>query len=156
MNNKQIYQQNIFLQKKKEKFNPDVETKKKNEEKARVVSVFKKSNVTYNSITNQTPQIVKSQKDLELNKDIPLDNINQIIAQKMKEREEQDQVNKPQKQKIVMEETTTEIKPSIEDFNDMKLEQKEQLDKQNKIIENNKNKYEDIMCNLKKLGILNN
>ena len=79
---KQLIQKNVFIQKSKDKFNPDVIKKVESEDKNRKVSVFKKTNQTYNSITNQNPDNIKTQKDLELEKDNPLNNIEQIILQK--------------------------------------------------------------------------
>ena len=65
---KQLIQKNVFIQKSKDKFNPDVIKKVESEDKNRKVSVFKKTNQTYNSITNQNPDSIKTQKDLELEK----------------------------------------------------------------------------------------
>ena len=82
MNN--IYQKNVFFQKSKEKYNPDVLKKKELEDKNRNSTIFKKSNITYNSITNQNPENIKSQHDLELKKDTCKLNLEQIILQKKK------------------------------------------------------------------------
>jgi hypothetical protein len=145
---------NIFIQKSKDKFNPDVNKKAENEDKNRKTKqIFKKSNQTYNSITNQVPTKIETQKDLELLKDNPLDNIEQIILQKKKEREDQDITLKPVKQKILLNETS-ESGDIIKDFNEMKDENTQCIKQQKKIIENNKNKYEDIIKNLKNLGIV--
>jgi len=154
MSNKQLYQKNVFLQKSKDKFNPDVLKKKDDVDKNRKINVFKKSNTTYNSITNHTPESIKSQKDLELQKDSVIQNLESIIMQKKKEREEQEIQLKPQKQKIIIEENIEQKK--IQDFNEMKEEQTEYLNTHKKVVEDNKNRYDDILCNLKNLGILNN
>ena len=154
MNNKQLYQKNVFLQKSKDKFNPDVLKKKDDIDKNRKTNVFKKSNTTYNSITNNTPENIKSQKDLELQKDSVILNLESIIMQKKKEREEQEILLKPQKQKIIIEDNIEQKK--IQDFNEMKEEQTEYLNTHKKVVEDNKNRYDDILCNLKNLGILNN
>jgi hypothetical protein len=151
---KQLIQKNVFIQKSKEKFNPDVIKKVDSEDKNRKVSVFKKTNQTYNSITNQNPDNIKTQKDLELEKDNPLSNIEQIILQKKKEREEQDDKLKPVKQKVLVNESI-ETTESIQNFSELKNENTEYFNQQKKIIETNKNKYEDIMKNLKNLGIVN-
>jgi hypothetical protein len=151
--NKQLYQKNLFLQKSKDKFNPDVIMKKDEFDKNRKVNIFKKSTVTYNSITNQIPNNIKNQKDLELGKDSAITDLENIILQKKKEREEQDILLKPQKQKLVLNDNINDNKN--QDFNDLKTEQTQYLDTQKKIIEINKNKYDDIMNNLKDLGILN-
>jgi hypothetical protein len=153
MNNKQLYQKNLFLQKSKDKFNPDVIMKKDEFDKNRKVNIFKKSTVTYNSITNQIPNNIKNQKDLELGKDSAIIDLENIIMQKKKEREEQDILLKPQKQKLVLNDNINDNKN--QDFNDLKTEQTQYLNTQKKIIETNKNKYDDIMNNLKDLGILN-
>jgi hypothetical protein len=153
MNNKQLYQKNLFLQKSKDKFNPDVIMKKDEFDKNRKVNIFKKSTVTYNSITNQIPNNIKNQKDLELGKDSAITDLENIIMQKKKEREEQDILLKPQKQKLVLNDNINDNKN--QDFNDLKTEQTQYLNTQKKIIETNKNKYDDIMNNLKDLGILN-
>jgi hypothetical protein len=152
--NKQLYQKNIFLQNSKDKCNPDVLKKKDDVDKNRKMNVFKKSTTTYNSITNHTPENIKSQKDLELQKDGVLTNIESIILQKKKEREDQEALLKPQKQKLVMEDDLEQKK--IQNFNEMKEEQSEYLISHKKVIENNKNRYDNILNNLKNLGIINN
>ena len=154
MSNKQLYQKNVFLQKSKDKFNPDVLKKKDDVDKNRKINVFKKSSTTYNSITNHTPENIKSQKDLELQKDSVIQNLESIIMQKKKEREDQEMQLKPQKQKIIIDENSEQKK--IQDFNEMKEEQTEYLNTHKKVVEENKNRYEDILSNLKNLGILNN
>ena len=107
---KQLYQKNIFLQNSKDKFNPDVLKKKDEIDKNRKINVFRKSTTTYNSITNHIPENIKSQKDLELQKDNALTNIESIIIQKKKEREDQELLLKPQKQKLLMDETLEQKK----------------------------------------------
>lgn len=77
-----------------------------------------------------------------------------IIMQKKKEREEQEVLLKPQKQKIVMEDVVEQKK--IHDFNEMKEEQTEYLNTHKKAVEENKTRYDGILNNLKNLGILNN
>jgi hypothetical protein len=151
--NKQLYNKNLFLQKTKDKFNPDVMKKKEEFDKNRKSNIFKKSTVTYNSITNQVPDNIRNQKDLELTKDSAIINIDNIIINKKKEREEQDAILKPQKQKLICNEN---INSTLnEDFNQLKIEQNKYLDTQKKILETNKNKYEDIIKNLKNVGIIN-
>ena len=142
---------NIFLQKSKEKYNPDVLKKNIYEDINRKQTIFKKTNIVYNSITNNNIEDVKTQKDLELPKDNPLTNIESIFLQKKQEREEYDNNNKPIKQKILVNENVQ----LAETFNELKDEQTNFSDKQKKIIETNKNKFDDIMKNLKNMGILN-
>jgi hypothetical protein len=149
-----LVKKNIFYQNQnKDKHNPDVILKKKEFETTRRTPVFKKSEVTYNSITNQVPNTIKSQRDLELLKDKPLPNINNMINNKEKERKEQDNLYKPIKQKILTNKDDTVI--PIQNFNELRDEQNSFLKEQKNTIINNKNKYENILGNLKNLGILN-
>jgi hypothetical protein len=147
--NHNLYQKNVFLQKAKTKHNPDVLKKKQVEDKTRIQSVFRASNVTYNSITNNVPSNIKTQKDLELEKDKTINNIEQTIAQKKKEREDQDRNNKPIKQKVLIESGIDNT------FTDLKETQTVFVETQKKNIENDKNKFDSIMKNLKELGIIN-
>ena len=55
---------NVFLQKSKDKYNPDVTQKKSVLDKTRKENIFKKNTVVYNSITNQVPENVRSHKNL--------------------------------------------------------------------------------------------
>lgn len=142
---------NIFLQKSKDKFNPDVISKKTSIEKDRKNNIFKKNDIVYNSITNLTPNNIKTTKDLELQKDTPICNLDLLLAEKTKERNEQEIINKTTKQKIIInnnEQTQTynELKSELLDFTNLQKNE----------IKTNKNKYENIIDNLKKLGIINN
>jgi len=142
---------NIFLQKSKDKFNPDVISKKTSIEKDRKNFIFKKNDIVYNSITNLTPNNIKTTKDLELQKDTPICNLDLLLAEKTKERNEQEIINKTTKQKIIInnnEQTQTynELKSELLDFTNLQKNE----------IKTNKNKYENIIDNLKNLGIINN
>jgi hypothetical protein len=142
---------NIFLQKSKDKFNPDVISKKTSIEKDRKNNIFKKNDIVYNSITNLTPNNIKTTKDLELQKDTPICNLDLLLAEKTKERNEQEIINKTTKQKIIInnnEQTQTynELKSELLDFTNLQKNE----------IKTNKNKYENIIDNLKNLGIINN
>jgi hypothetical protein len=147
---------NVFLQKSKDKYNPDINQKKCNLEKSRLENIFKKNTIIYNSITNQVPENIKSYKDLELEKDTSINNINQLIAKKTEERSilEEEFKQKNPKQKIIMTDNTANDKPST--FAEMKKIQVEYAIQHNKKIETNKSKYDNIMKNLKDLGIINN
>lgn len=151
--NKQLYQKNLFLQKTKEKFNPDVSKKTDDFNKSRKCMIFKKSNVIYNPITNTVPTNITNQKDLELTKDTVISNLSSIVLNKKKEREVQESTLKPIKQKIVI--NNQFQKEEVTEFLDLKNEQTKYLDSHNKFIQTNKNKYDDIMNNLKNLGIIN-
>ena len=148
-----LLQKNIFYQNNKN--NPDILVKIKNYENERKIAIFKKSNVTYNSITNNIPNNIINQKDLELTKDLPIDNTNHIIIDKTKERLEQEQQFKPIKQKIIINENNNDINNlSIQNFNELKVDQITFTNEQQNIINTNKNKYKNIISDLKILGIL--
>lgn len=147
---------NVFLQKSKEKYNPDVSQKKSTLEKTRKENVFKKNTVVYNSITNQIPENIKSHKDLELEKDEAINNMDKLLKKKEEERLalEKEFKSKTPKQKIITSNNSTNDQPST--FTEMKKIQNDYAVHHNKKIETNKNKYGDIMKNLKDLGIINN
>jgi hypothetical protein len=146
-------QKNIFLQKSKDKFNPDIISKKNLLENERKNNIIKKNNLIYNSITNIVPTEIKSYKDLELQKDIPICNFENLLAEKNKERIDQEVSNKSIKQKVIVSNINNE---KIQTYNELKSEQINLLNLKNKETENNKNNYDNIIDNLKKLGILNN
>jgi hypothetical protein len=145
-----LLEKNIFIKMNQNKFNPDINTKTEDIKNERENNIFIKSNTTYNSITNHVPLDIKSQKDLELNKDKPLENLKDIILNKAKERHEQEQLFKPTKQKIV----NNEISDIIQNFTELKIDQNNFKNEQQNIINNNKHKYENILQNLKSLRIL--
>ena len=152
MNN--LLEKNIFYQKSKDKSNPDVLIKKSTIEKNRTEAVFKKSDLVYNSITNTVPENIRSPKDLELKRDLPLSNLELLIQQKTNERNDEDNNNKLIKQKVIINDDIKTNDSLI--HKELKNEQTEfskiQIDK----IQNNKDRYNDIMSNLKNLGIINN
>ncbi len=148
MNN--LLEKNIFIKMNQNKFNPDINTKTEAIKNERENNIFIKSNTTYNSITNHVPLDIKSQKDLELNKDKPLENLKDIILIKAKERHDQEQLFKPPKQKLV----NNDINDITQNFTELKIDQNNFKNEQQNIINNNKHKYESILQNLKSLRIL--
>tara|TARA_B110000971_G_C19625688_1_gene326874 strand:+ start:30 stop:470 length:441 start_codon:yes stop_codon:yes gene_type:complete len=144
---------NIFLQQSKDKYNPDVTTKKKIIEQDRTNNIFKKNDIVYNSITNISHSNIKTHKDLELQKDTPLNNFSVLLAEKNKERNEQDNISKLPKQKVIINNLSNE---KVQTYNELKSEQIEFANLQENEIKQNKNKYQNIIGNLKNLGILNN
>lgn len=152
MNN--LLEKNIFYQKCKEKYNPDILVKKNTIEKTRSEIIFKKNDLVYNSITNNVPQNIRSQKDLELHRDLPLTNLESLIQQKNKERIEEDNANKNIKQKVIVDNEIETNKNLI--YKELKNEQIEFSKIQNSQIKHNKDRYDDIIINLKNLGIINN
>jgi phosphoribosyl-dephospho-CoA transferase len=145
--------ENIFFQLSKHKHNPDVLLKKDDFEKKRQENIFKKNSIVYNSITNKIPTDIKNQKDLELQKDSPINNLESIIAEKARERNEQDNQLKQTKQKVIL---NDEVAEKTLNCVDLKNIQKYHAESRKKEIENNKNKYENIMLDLKDLGIIKN
>ena len=151
MNN--ILQKNIFLQQTKDKYNPDVISKKNIIEKDRKNNIFKKNEIVYNSITNISHTNIKTHKDLELQKDKPLNNLTELLAEKNKERCEQEIITKLPKQKVIINNLNNE---KVQTYSELKSEQINFTSLQENEIKQNKNKYENIIDNLKNLGILNN
>ena len=146
---------NIFFKNKKEtdKFNPDVisNLSKKNGERKKVE--FKSSQTVYNAITNIVPKEVKSAKDLQLNSNEPFDDIKKLINQKKIERTRQDCDLKPQKIKALPDNLI--VDKHIENFEELKKSAEDHQEAYSSVKTQQKSKYNDIMLNLKKLGILN-
>lgn len=149
----QLLQKNIFYKKSKDKFNPDVVFKKKDLEKERTENIFKKNNIVYNSITNQIPTAVTTTTDLILNKDVPINNIEQLLTTKRNERLEQEIQNKNIKPIVALNNVIEKVEPK--EYTELKSSQTNYAKTQTKEIQVNKNKYENIMKNLKDLGIIN-
>lgn len=139
---------NIFI---KNKNNPDVAQKKNKIEIDRNVIKFNRLNVTYNSITNNTPANVKTQRDLELQKDAPINNINTIINQKALERQQQDSQYMPIKQKVILED---DIKHINNNYTELKNEQLQFSNVEKQRMEANRLKHRNILNNLRKNGAL--
>ena len=141
---------NIFIREKKDKYNPDIMGNTKNKERERKNTKFDLSTQIYNPITNIVPQTIKNQKDLQLTKDENISNmdIKKLIAQKERERYEQELKYKPTKQRIMSNEETRTTN-NIMTFNELK-----KTADINNVHQQNKNKYDNILEGLKDLGIL--
>ena len=146
---------NIFFKNKKEteKFNPDVisNLSKKNGERKKVE--FKTSQTVYNAITNIVPKDVKSPKDLLLNSNEPFDDIKKLINQKKIERSRQDFDLKPQRIKALPDNLI--VDKHIENFDELKNNSEIHMKNTINTMTEQKSKYNDIILNLKRLGILN-
>lgn len=146
---------NIFFKNKKEteKFNPDVisNLSKKNGERKKIE--FKSSSTVYNAITNIVPKDVKSPKDLLLKSNEPFDDIKKLINQKKSERTRQDFDLKPQKLKALPDNLI--VDKHIENFDELKNNSEIHMKNTMTTMTEQKSKYNDIMLNLKRLGILN-
>jgi hypothetical protein len=147
---------NIFFQNKKDKFNPDVikNLSKKSSERKKID--FQESKVIYNGITNEVPDKIKNSKDLKLKKDESIDthNIKKMIKQKEEERCKQDYELKPQKLKSLPENLI--VDKHIENFDELKKNSEEHIKKTVQEQTQQKSKYDNIMSNLKDLGIFKN
>lgn len=143
---------NIFFKNKKDKFNPDVVSTYSKSNINRKKNDFKDSKIVYNAIVNEKPpERVKSAKDLQLKKDIPLDNTKRLISQKMEERNKQESELKPQKLKALPQNLIVDKK--IENFEELKKSSETHIKKTLTELEKQKYKYGDIVNNLKNMGI---
>ena len=144
---------NIFFQNKKDKFNPDViiNLNKKTLERKKID--FQESKNIYNSITNNVPDKIKSSKDLKLNMDESIDSnsMKKMIKYKEDERNKQDYYLKPQKIKCLPENLI--IDKHIENFEELKKNSEVYIKKTVLEHTRQKSKYDNIILNLKDLGI---
>jgi hypothetical protein len=143
---------NIFYKNKKDKFNPDVIAHLSKKSSERKKTDFEPSKNIYNPITNIVPDRIKSVKDLYLQKDEPFENVKKTLTNKKDERSKQDFELKPQKLKNLPDHLI--LDKHIENFEELKNNSEihiKQTIQEHKI---QKNKYENIMSNLKGLGIL--
>ena len=164
---------NIFVKMKKEKYNPDIENKFKGKECERGSTQFDLSTSIYNPITGIVPSQIRSNSDLELDKDSKYssDIVNKLIIEKKNERVNQDIEYKPIKTKIInnnpqSSSSSSIINQSICDQNQNQknyIETYAELKRESKhfkdihINNNNQNqnqKYNDIIDGLKDLGII--
>ena len=145
---------NIFFKNKKEKFNPDVinNLSKKTLERKKIE--FLESKIIYNGITNDIPNKIKNSKDLKLEIDESIDTntMKKIIKQKEDERSKQDYDLKPQKLKCLPENLI--IDKHIENFDELKKNSESHINKITQEQTQQKSKYDNIISNLKDLGIL--
>jgi hypothetical protein len=144
---------NIFFKNKKDKFNPDVVSTYSKSNITRKKTDFKDSKVVYNAITHeQVPEKIKNAKDLQLKKDLPMDNTKRALAQKMDERNKQETDLKPQKMKSLPQNLIVDKK--IENFEELKKSSDIHIKKTQQEFEKQKHKYDDILSNLKNMGML--
>ena len=144
---------NIFFKNKKDKFNPDVITNLSKKSSERKKIEFIESNNFYNGITNQIPDKIKNSKDLKLKIDESIDTntMKNIIKQKEDERNKQDYDLKPLKLKCLPENLI--IDKHIENFDELKKNSEFHIKKTIQEQTQQKSKYDNIISNLKDLGI---
>jgi len=146
---------NIFIKMKKEKFNPDVESKLKNKELERDNSKFEMLNLIYNPITGKIPEKVKNINDLVICKDNSFDkvDIKKLILEKEKERLNQDNQYKPVQTKVINNNPVIQsnkinsTQNYVETYEELKRGSHNQSDNKGK-------NYDNILEGLKELGII--
>jgi hypothetical protein len=138
---------NIFVRNKKEKFNPDVDSKLQEKENERTNTKFEMSNTIYNPIIGKVPDKISNSKDLLLNIDTSKKNIKELIQEKENERLKQDEIYKPVKNKVTNQ--------PVQNYNNNEfISQNTFNDLKKNTIQKVENKNNDILNNLKSLGIL--
>lgn len=140
---------NIFIKMNKNKFNPDVDKKIKEEEYQRTNTRYNMTNVIYNPITGIVPNNVRSTNDLLLDKDKTLNSkeFNDLLRAKELERQNINNITQV-KTKVTAEAPVINRTNYIETFEELKRPTKPQP-------QVNNNGYNNIMDQLKTLGILN-
>jgi hypothetical protein len=144
---------NIFFKNKKDKFNPDVINNLSKKTSERKKTEFIESKIIYNGITNDVPNKIKNSNDLKLDIDESIDTntMRKIIKQKEDERSKQDYDLKPQKLKCLPENLI--IDKHIENFDELKKNSESYIKKTVQEQSVQKSKYDNIISNLKDLGI---
>lgn len=163
---------NIFVKMKRDKFNPDVENKLKGKEVERDKTRFDLTTSIYNPITGVVPTQIRSNNDLILEKDCAYTNtdIKKLIMEKENERVNQDVQYKPVKTKVInnnpqnsninqtssgqdnfQQQSRTNY---IETYEELKRGSANIKIEQAKSVNQNKEKYNNILDGLKDLGII--
>jgi hypothetical protein len=163
---------NIFVKMKREKFNPDVDDKLKGKEVEREKTRFDLSTSIYNPITGIVPSQIRSEYDLVLHKDDAYSNtdIKKLIMEKENERITQDIQYKPVKTKVInnnphhtynginqisqenyQQQNRTNY---IETYEELKKGSSYIKNEQEKSVNQNKEKYNNILGGLKDLGVI--
>lgn len=144
---------NIFFKNKKDKFNPDVINNLSKKTSERKKTEFIESKIIYNGITNDVPNKIKNSNDLKLDIDESIDTntMKKFIKQKEDERNKQDYDLKPQKLKCLPDNLI--IDKHIENFDELKKNSESYIKKTVQEQSVQKSKYDNIISNLKDLGI---
>ena len=163
---------NIFVKIKREKFNPDVDEKMKGKESEREKTRFELTTSIYNPITGVVPSQIRSNNDLVLQKDCAYSttDIKKLIMEKENERVNQDIQYKPVKTKVINNNPQNSYvgvnQPNqdtyqqqsrtnyIETYEELKKGSAHVKSEQEKNINSNKDKYNNILDGLKDLCII--
>ena len=144
-------QNNIFIKEKIGKSNPDIITNLSKKSSERKKNEFVASNNVINSITNIVPDKIRNQKDLLLEKDTPLQNMNKLIIARKNERSREEYDTKPQQMKVLPSNLTAD--KQINNFQELKTTSEIQIKNTLEQQKLQKSKYNDIMNNLKQSGL---
>ncbi len=165
---------NIFVKMKRDKFNPDVENKLKGKEVERDKTKFDLTTSIYNPITGVVPTQIRSNNDLILEKDCAYstNDIKKLIIEKANERASQDIQYKPVQTKVINNNPQGNSNISqnnhsnqdnyqqqsrtnyIETYEELKRGSSNMKNEQAKSVNQNKEKYNNILDGLKDLGII--
>jgi hypothetical protein len=142
---------NIFIKEKKGKSNPDIiaNLSKKNTERKK--NEYVASNNVINPITNSVPDKIRNPKDLMLEKDTPISNLNKLIMERKRERTKEEYDTKPVQVKILP--STSVNDKHINNFQELKKTSETQINQTIEQQKLQKSKYNEIMSNLKTSGL---
>jgi hypothetical protein len=142
---------NIFIKEKKGKSNPDIITNLSKKNSERKKNEYVASNNVINPITNSVPDRIRNPKDLMLEKDTPLNNLNKLIIERKKERTKEEYDTKPVQVKILP--TSSVNDKHINNFQELKNTSETQIKQTIEQQKLQKSKYSEIMSNLKTSGL---
>lgn len=158
---------NIFVKMKRDKHNPDVENKLKGKEYEREKTKFDLTTSIYNPITGVVPTQIRTNNDLVLQKDCSYtsNDIKKLIMQKENERITQDIQFKPVKTKVINNnphgtsnnhDNYQHVNRTnyIETYEELKNGSSNVKNDQEKSLNLNREKYNNILDGLKDLGII--
>ena len=138
---------NIFYKNINKKYNPDIESKYKNKESERL-SEFELTNIIYNPITNIIPTQIKSSADLILENVKNNDDFKKLLIEKEKERLDQEL--------YYFKDNNKSIPPPV-NYNSVLPTENKTFNDLQKLSNNNNNNtksYNNLLTNLKDLGII--
>ena len=153
---------NIFI---KNKYNPDVLKKYNEKQTKRNCTKYENKNIPYKLIINDdTPKKIKSEKDLKIKINENNSNIKQSYEKIIKQREYDDNNNKISKEKDNINKGDNDINKrnndvqllgtKQNDYGDLKKSRIDYYKTQQKELNNEKERYSNIMNSLKSKGLI--